>query len=221
MCHCHRQEGLDGGTIAGISVGVAALLLFLVCIFVGYYWRKERGYGEMLSAQDMKDTTSGNVEYETFVSGGPVAGSATGITSIMVDKSVEFLYEELANATDNFSVANKIGQGGFGAVYYEELRGEKVAIKKMEMKASKEFIAEVKVLMNVHHLIVLVSSTNVLVCYIFYPRGHVSMVTMVSCLMVHPCFHKLLCHSSHQLGTVARKESLSSVLLTLSAILGL
>ncbi|KAI4305779.1 hypothetical protein L6164_029124 [Bauhinia variegata] len=143
-------EGLDGGTVAGISVGVAALLFFVVCIFVGYYWRKKRGYGEMLSAQDMKDTTTGNVEYETFGSGGP--GGATGITSIMVDKSVEFSYEELANATDNFSVANKIGQGGFGAVYYGELRGEKVAIKKMEMKASKEFIAEVKVLMNVHHL---------------------------------------------------------------------
>ncbi|KAI4332207.1 hypothetical protein L6164_017136 [Bauhinia variegata] len=132
LCHCHCQEGLDGGTIAGLSVGVAALLFFVVCIFVGYYWRKKRGYGEMLSAQDMKDTTSGNVEYETFDSSGPVAGGATGITSIIVDKSVEFLYEELANATDNFSVANKIGQGGFGAVYYGELRGEKVAIKKMK-----------------------------------------------------------------------------------------
>jgi hypothetical protein len=41
-----------------------------------------------------------------------------------VDKSVEFSYEELATATDNFSLANKIGQGGFGAVYYAELRGE-------------------------------------------------------------------------------------------------
>ncbi|KAI4323944.1 hypothetical protein L6164_023515 [Bauhinia variegata] len=176
ICHSHRQEGLDGGTIAGISGGVAALLFFVVCIFVGYYWRKKRGYEEMLSAQDIKDTTSSNIEYETFGSGGPVAGGATGITSIMVDKSVEFLYEELANATDNFSVANKIGQRDFGAIYYGDLRGEKVAIKKMEIKASKEFIAEVKVLMNVHHLIVLVSSTNVLVCYIFDPRGLLSIV---------------------------------------------
>ncbi|KAI4353687.1 hypothetical protein L6164_002618 [Bauhinia variegata] len=155
----------------------------------------------MLYAQDMKDTTSGNVEYETFGSGGPVAGGATGITSIMVDKLVEFLYEELANATDNFNVANKIVQGGFGAIYYEKLRGKKVAIKKMEMKASKEFIAEVKVLMNVHHLIVLISSTNVLACYIFDPRGLLIMVTMVYWIIV------------------SRKESLSSVLLTLSTIL--
>jgi len=32
----------------------------------------------------------------------------------VVDKSPEFSYEELANATDNFSLASKIGHGGFG-----------------------------------------------------------------------------------------------------------
>ena len=47
-----------------------------------------------------------------------------GLVGITVDKSVEFSYEDLATATDNFSLANKIGQGGFGSVYYAELRGE-------------------------------------------------------------------------------------------------
>ncbi|VVA17567.1 PREDICTED: chitin elicitor receptor kinase 1 [Prunus dulcis] len=75
-----------------------------------------------------------------------------GPTGISVDKSVEFSYEELSRATDNFSLANKIGQGGFGAVYYAELRGEKAAIKKMDMQASKEFLAELNVLTRVHHL---------------------------------------------------------------------
>lgn len=37
---------------------------------------------------------------------------------------MDFSYEELAKATDNFSLANKIGEGGFGSVYYAELRGE-------------------------------------------------------------------------------------------------
>lgn len=53
-----------------------------------------------------------------------VGGASPGITGITVDKSVEFSYEELAKATDDFSLANKIGEGGFGAVYYAELRGE-------------------------------------------------------------------------------------------------
>ncbi|GAU14460.1 hypothetical protein TSUD_250000 [Trifolium subterraneum] len=48
----------------------------------------------------------------------------TGSKFILVDKSPEFSYEELANATDNFSLANKIGQGGFGEVYYGELKGQ-------------------------------------------------------------------------------------------------
>lgn len=41
-----------------------------------------------------------------------------------MDKSVEFSYEELAKATNDFNISFKIGQGGFGAVYYAELRGE-------------------------------------------------------------------------------------------------
>jgi chitin elicitor receptor kinase 1 len=42
----------------------------------------------------------------------------------MVAKSTEFSYQELAKATNNFNLSHKIGQGGFGAVYYAELRGE-------------------------------------------------------------------------------------------------
>lgn len=71
----------------------------------------------------VSDTTTGNDEYGTSVSGGPVS-SIAGMTNITVDKSVEFSYEELATATNNFNMANMIGQGGFGAVYYAELRGE-------------------------------------------------------------------------------------------------
>ncbi|KAK3123949.1 hypothetical protein QOZ80_8AG0638420 [Eleusine coracana subsp. coracana] len=80
------------------------------------------------------------------------ADSAAAVPGITVDKSVEFSYEELFNATEGFSMSNKIGQGGFGAVYYAELRGEKAAIKKMDMQATNEFLAELKVLTHVHHL---------------------------------------------------------------------
>jgi chitin elicitor receptor kinase 1 len=53
-----------------------------------------------------------------------LADSALAVPGITVDKSVEFSYEGLFNATEGFSISNKIGQGGFGAVYYSELRGE-------------------------------------------------------------------------------------------------
>jgi serine/threonine protein kinase len=95
-------------------------------------------------------------------------------------------------------MSKKIGQGGFGAVYYAELRGEvssmfkllfqlhiiisvhhlkcfalgclqKAAIKKMDMQASHEFLAELKVLTHVHHLnlvsdFFLFTATTYLIC---------------------------------------------------------
>nr|XP_007141618.1 hypothetical protein PHAVU_008G211200g [Phaseolus vulgaris]ESW13612.1 hypothetical protein PHAVU_008G211200g [Phaseolus vulgaris] len=96
----------------------------------------------------MNSTRVKNVSDEA--SSGPDAEN--GANTIRVDKSGEFSYEELANATNNFNLANKIGQGGFGEVYYAELNGEKVAVKKMNLQASREFLAELKVLTRVHHL---------------------------------------------------------------------
>jgi chitin elicitor receptor kinase 1 len=57
-----------------------------------------------------------------------VGGASPGLAGITVDRSVEFSYEELAKATNDFSLDNKIGQGGFGSVYYAELRGEVVVL---------------------------------------------------------------------------------------------
>ncbi|PHT41190.1 hypothetical protein CQW23_20044 [Capsicum baccatum] len=60
--------------------------------------------------------------------------------------------QELARSTNGFSVSNKIGEGGFGAVYYAELRGKATAIKQMNRQAITEFLAELKILTRVHHL---------------------------------------------------------------------
>ncbi|XP_052108117.1 lysM domain receptor-like kinase 3 isoform X1 [Arachis duranensis] len=145
-------KGLSGGVIGGISVGiVAALLLLVFCVYVKCYRRKKM-WNKKLVAKDSSENfvrqgeTSHNAENRTS------ASDDTSIIGVKVEKSAEFSYEELANATNNFSLAKKIGQGGFGEVYYGELNGERAAIKKMDMKASKEFLAELKVLTRVHHL---------------------------------------------------------------------
>ncbi|KAJ7960355.1 putative Receptor protein kinase [Quillaja saponaria] len=137
--------GVAGGVIAGISVGgVAGILLLSVCVYVVFYHKKQAKVAKLLSEESN--------ELSAQESSVPAESGASGLTGFTMDKSVEFSYEELARATDNFSMANKIGQGGFGAVYYAELRGEKAAIKKMDMQASREFLAELKVLTHVHHL---------------------------------------------------------------------
>uniref|UniRef100_A0A453Q7S8 non-specific serine/threonine protein kinase n=1 Tax=Aegilops tauschii subsp. strangulata TaxID=200361 RepID=A0A453Q7S8_AEGTS len=105
-----------------------------------------------------------------------VASLAAGIT---VDKSVEFTYQELFNATEGFNITHKIGQGGFGAVYYAELVGEKAAIKKMDMQATQEFLAELKVLTHVHHLnlvrlIGYCTESSLFLVYEFVENGNLS-----------------------------------------------
>lgn len=66
-----------------------------------------------------------------------------------------FTYQELAFATDNFSVANLLGQGGFGYVYKGVFRdGKEVAIKQLKAgsgQGEREFQAEVEIISHVHH----------------------------------------------------------------------
>ncbi|KAI7999863.1 LysM domain receptor-like kinase 3 [Camellia lanceoleosa] len=148
--------GITGGVIAGITVaGVAGAMLLAIGFYVGFYRRNKVVKGSLLREVFDRHAHGQGPEStleNTSESGPLVGGVSLGLTGITVDKSVEFSYEELAKATDDFSLANKIGQGGFGSVYYAELRGEKAAIKMMDMQASKEFLAELKVLTHVHHL---------------------------------------------------------------------
>ncbi|GMP73241.1 hypothetical protein CsSME_00031048 [Camellia sinensis var. sinensis] len=150
------SSGITGGVIAGITVaGVAGAMLLAIGFYVGFYRRNKVVKGSLLREAFDRHAHGQGPEstLENPSKSGPLVGGVSlGLTGITVDKSVEFLYEELAKATDDFSLANKIGQGGFGSVYYAELRGEKAAIKKMDMQASKEFLAELKVLTHVHHL---------------------------------------------------------------------
>lgn len=66
-----------------------------------------------------------------------------------------FTYEELALATDGFSDANLLGQGGFGYVHKGFLpNGKEVAIKQLKAgsgQGDREFQAEVDTISRVHH----------------------------------------------------------------------
>ncbi|KAG4953167.1 hypothetical protein JHK87_038761 [Glycine soja] len=173
-----RKTGLATSASVGIPIAGICVLLLVICIYVKYFQKKEGEKAKLATENSMAFSTqdgmgklslmgpwqhlliflplpgkvSGSAEYETSGSSGTASTSATGLTGIMVAKSMEFSYQELAKATNNFSLENKIGQGEFGIVYYAELRGEKTAIKKMDVQASTEFLCELKVLTHVHHL---------------------------------------------------------------------
>ncbi|KAJ7955744.1 Receptor-like kinase [Quillaja saponaria] len=66
-----------------------------------------------------------------------------------------FSYKELHTATNGFSEDNKLGEGGFGSVYWGKTSdGLEIAVKKlkaMNSKAEMEFAVEVEVLGRVRH----------------------------------------------------------------------
>lgn len=74
---------------------------------------------------------------------------------IAVPSSGTFTYEELVSATNGFSEANLLGQGGFGYVHKGVLpNGKEVAVKQLKMggqQGEREFRAEVDTISQVHH----------------------------------------------------------------------
>ncbi|MCD9639046.1 hypothetical protein HAX54_023326 [Datura stramonium] len=126
----------SGKSIAGTAVASLAGVTLLVCvIYLGIYRKKEQKVALHISTSADQSHPSGQ-----------------GLLGIAVGKSVEFSYKELAESTNGFSISNKIGEGGFGTVYYAELRGKITAIKQMNRQAKSEFLAELKILTCVHHL---------------------------------------------------------------------
>ncbi|XP_070051741.1 G-type lectin S-receptor-like serine/threonine-protein kinase At1g11410 [Nicotiana tomentosiformis] len=61
----------------------------------------------------------------------------------------------ISNATDNFSVANKLGEGGFGSVYKGHLKdGQVIAVKRLSVtsgQGTKEFRNEVTLIARLQH----------------------------------------------------------------------
>lgn len=66
-----------------------------------------------------------------------------------------FTSKEVLSATHNFSNDNKLGEGGFGSVYWGQLTdGSQIAVKRLKVwssKAEMEFAVEVEILGRVRH----------------------------------------------------------------------
>ncbi|KAL8130235.1 hypothetical protein V2J09_019390 [Rumex salicifolius] len=133
-----RKAGKKIGLLGGvISAAVVAVLILGFCLYFTLHKRKK--------ADSSKSTCSSEAIHA--VEDDPESrSSAHGSGSL-----VEFPYQELADATTNFT-CNKIGEGGFGLVYYAELRAQKAAIKSLKKEDRTGFLAEIKILANVNHV---------------------------------------------------------------------
>eukprot|EP01018_Ginkgo_biloba_P032384 Gb_02638 [translate_table: standard] len=91
----------------------------------------------------------------------------------------QFSFDQVVEITENFR--KKLGQGGFGPVYYGKLNsGSEVAVKRLSSNSNqgvKEFLNEVELLTRVHHrnLVTLVGScqdrSERFLIYEYMPKG--------------------------------------------------
>ncbi|PVH64793.1 hypothetical protein PAHAL_2G358400 [Panicum hallii] len=90
-----------------------------------------------------------------LILGGTNTSDGLGEENTAQDFEFPFVrFEDIVAATDNFSEACKIGQGGFGKVYKAMLNGKEVAIKRMSKdseQGTKEFRNEVVLIARLQH----------------------------------------------------------------------
>ncbi|CAN0878276.1 DEAD-box ATP-dependent RNA helicase 24 [Linum grandiflorum] len=152
-----------------IFVGSAVVIVTVLCMLLVCSRLSRRRKTEPPTEEPEKPRTTYAV---------PIAGS------IPHPSSTRFLsYEELREATGNFSTASILGEGGFGRVFKGVLSdGTAVAIKRLTcggQQGDKEFLVEVDMLSRLHHrnLVKLVGyyssrdTSQNLLCYELVPNG--------------------------------------------------
>ncbi|KAK7391010.1 hypothetical protein VNO78_19288 [Psophocarpus tetragonolobus] len=124
------SEGNNNTTriVIAVVVPVVAIigLIIFVCIFLRT--RKQRK----------------NVDYETEID-----------NEIEPTETLQFNFDSIRIATNNFSETNMLGRGGFGPVYKGELaNGQEVAVKRLSMNSGQgdvEFKNEVQLVAKLQH----------------------------------------------------------------------
>lgn len=145
-----------------------------------------------------------------YSGGEPLPPPSPGL-SLGFSKSM-FTYEELARATDGFSDANLLGQGGFGYVHRGILpNGKEVAVKQLKAgsgQGEREFQAEVEIISRVHHkhLVSLVgyciTGSQRLLVYEFVPNNTLEFHLHGTFCWFWLCVKRIFCSTMLLVGVV-------------------
>ncbi|WCJ18180.1 Concanavalin A-like lectin protein kinase family protein [Euphorbia peplus] len=150
----------NAGVVIGTSVGGCVFIIFVGLIFLGLRRKKSR---KDINTDVSVLTASFSKDFR----------NQTGPKS--------FSYQELADATGNFSEIQKLGEGGFGPVFKGYLKDSNrhIAVKRVKRVSKhciKEFGSEVKVISGMRHknLVKLIGwchRKELLLAYEFLPNG--------------------------------------------------
>lgn len=135
-----RGTSISPGVIIGVAIGCAFLILGL--IGVGIYAIRQKKRAEKAIGMS-----------RPFASWAPSGNDSGGAPQLKGARW--FSYDELKKCTNNFSMSNEVGSGGYGKVYRGMLvDGQAVAIKRAQqgsMQGGLEFKTEIELLSRVHH----------------------------------------------------------------------
>lgn len=162
------SKGLSSGAITGIAVGAAVLVLAIIALAI-YALRQRRKAAQAVLAAN------------PFASWDVTSRGDSGDVPKLKGTRVYSL-QELKLATNNFSMDNEIGSGGYGKVYKGILPvgREMVAVKQAKKESKQgvsEFKNELELLSRVHHknLTALIGfcfeEGNRLLVYEYMPNG--------------------------------------------------
>ncbi|KAJ0256087.1 LEAF RUST 10 DISEASE-RESISTANCE LOCUS RECEPTOR-LIKE PROTEIN KINASE-like 1.4 [Hirschfeldia incana] len=191
-CSSRKKDdaGISTGAIAGIVV--ACVLLVAILIAVGLFClirRRKKTHAAQHMSKGLPITSSSSIQTSSYPTSTTISSSSNHsllpsisyITNASTYFGVQvFSYEELEEATENFS--RELGNGGFGTVYYGVLKdGRSVAVKRLyerSLKRVEQFKNEIDILKSLKHtnLVILYGctsrhSTELLLVYEYISNG--------------------------------------------------
>uniref|UniRef100_A0A5B6ZU00 Receptor-like serine/threonine-protein kinase n=1 Tax=Davidia involucrata TaxID=16924 RepID=A0A5B6ZU00_DAVIN len=139
-------------TVAGTTVGTCVLLFGLITCFV---WKRKalrRAKKEKIEHRGPHDRSQDSLINESVI---PSRRDYSGETTTDELELPLFDFGTIAMATNNFSDANKVGQGGFGCVYRGSFaEGQDIAVKRLSKNSGQgieEFKTEVRLIARLQH----------------------------------------------------------------------
>ncbi|XP_028785977.1 LEAF RUST 10 DISEASE-RESISTANCE LOCUS RECEPTOR-LIKE PROTEIN KINASE-like 1.2 [Neltuma alba] len=164
LCRLNSTGGFYCLKFKGFGAGLGILLLALLLCF-GLYKHKQNAVSHVRFRSSNQYPSDADPDSGRLFFGVPI-----------------FSYTELQGATNNFDPSNKLGDGGFGSVFYGKLQdGREVAVKHLfnhNYKRVEQFMTEVEILTRLRHknLVCLYGCTSrqsreLLLVYEYIPNG--------------------------------------------------
>ncbi|XP_057993417.1 LEAF RUST 10 DISEASE-RESISTANCE LOCUS RECEPTOR-LIKE PROTEIN KINASE-like 1.3 isoform X2 [Hevea brasiliensis] len=192
----NQSESSSGGKSSNVGLGVglgiagaAVVGIGLVCWALFIIQRRKR-IAAQTQSQDLPTPPSSKGQPAPIINFSQTTPSYPSSKSDLEKGSTYFgtqvfRYEELVEATDNFSPSKELGDGGFGTVYYGVLNdGRVVAVKRLfenNMKRAEQFMNEIEILTRLRHksLVSLYGCTSkrsqeLILVYEYVPNGTVA-----------------------------------------------